>query len=88
MTNELRINLTFKLPDEAVQALLEKHPGLAILRLQDTVEKVVRRRLNEQLRKLLSELGGDPWHYFLKDPREESTRPKREGAMRSMRATP
>jgi hypothetical protein len=87
LTHELRINLTFKLDDEAVQALLAKEPGLAIMTLQGSVEKAVRRRLNEQLRKMLAELGGDPWHHFLHD-RIPDSGPRRDGAVHSMKVKP
>lgn len=67
----LKIDLSFTLTEEWIAALSDKHPGLAILRLEGYIDKAVRKSVRKQLRLLIAERGGDVWHPFLSEQDDE-----------------
>lgn len=67
-TRKIRINLTFTLSAAWLRAITSEDSGLALLRLQGDVDDEVRRSVRSQLRAILAELGGDPWHAFIAEP--------------------
>lgn len=65
----LTISMRFILPPEWLKAIKDEHSGgLALLRLQGQVDVAVRKSVREQLRKILADVGGDPWHYSVAEP--------------------
>lgn len=63
----LHVKASFRLNSEWLRAIAGPDAGLALLRLQSGVEDSVRRIVRKQLRAILAEIGGDPWHYSVAD---------------------
>lgn len=71
---KLKIDLSFTLTEEWVAALSDKHPGLAILRLEGYIDKAVRKSVRKQLRLLIAERGGEAWHPYLSEQGDDDPR--------------
>ncbi len=68
--HQICVAATFDLPDEWIETLKSRDCGLAILRLESYVDHEIRRQTRARLRAIMAEIGGDPWHPFLAEPRK------------------
>lgn len=64
----LHVKASFRLSEEHLRAIVGQYASFALLRIQSDIEDCIRRIVRKQLRAILAEIGGDPWHYSVAEP--------------------